>query len=147
MAVYEATIESPMSQTEAFDYMADFSNAREWDPSVSSAELLEESVRQGSHFRLKVNFAGREIELDYEMTEFDPHNKAVLRAENSTTVSLDTITVEPRGTGSLVTYHADLSLKGPLRLFDLGLGLLFNRLGDNAKEGLQEALGAAGASN
>ena len=37
MARYVTKIESTRSQAEAFAYMADFANARLWDPSVSEA--------------------------------------------------------------------------------------------------------------
>ena len=37
MARYVTTIPSTLPQVEAFAYMADFANARRWDPSVSEA--------------------------------------------------------------------------------------------------------------
>ena len=54
--------------------------------------------------------------------------------------SLDRIDVEPDGTGSLVTYDAELRLNGPLGVFDLVLRPLFDRIGGRADEGLQRAL-------
>ena len=52
------------------------------------------------------------------------------------------ITVEPDGAGSAVTYDADLRLNGVLRLGDLGLRLMFGRIGDRAAAGLRRVLGA-----
>ena len=43
--------------------------------------------------------------------------------------------------GTLVTYDADLALKGPLKLADPLLGLAFNRVGDRALAGLRKTLG------
>ncbi len=40
MATYSTEIDSPRDREEAFDYLATFSNAREWDPSVTEAEAL-----------------------------------------------------------------------------------------------------------
>ena len=62
------------------------------------------------------------------------------RAENGTIVSLDTITVEGDEEGSVVTYDAELTLKGPLQVFDPLLRLAFNRIGDKAARGLVAAL-------
>ena len=52
------------------------------------------------------------------------------------------ITVEPetRDGGCLVTYVADLSLKGVLRIGDPLLGLAFRRIGDRAAAGLRSVL-------
>ncbi len=54
--------------------------------------------------------------------------------------SLDRIEVVPDGTGSLVTYDAELELNGPLGLFDLILRPVFSRIGGRADAGLQGAL-------
>ena len=54
--------------------------------------------------------------------------------------SLDTITVVGDGSGSVVTYDAELTLNGPLRLADPLLGLSFKRIGDRAAAGLIRAL-------
>jgi hypothetical protein len=47
------------------------------------------------------------------------------------------------GRGTRVTYDADLSLKGPLRLADPLLALAFRRVGDRARDGLRARLGHA----
>ena len=67
----------------------------------------------------------------------------MLRAENATSVSEDTVEVEPRGEGSRLTYDARVELKGAARLLDPLLGLAFRRLGDNAAAGLRRELGRA----
>ncbi len=43
-------------------------------------------------------------------------------------------------TAAVVTYEADLSLKGVLRIGDPLLGLAFRRIGDRAAAGLRTAL-------
>ena len=139
MARYSATIPSNRTPAEAFAYMADFANVREWDPSVRRAERLDDGpLAQGSRFEVDVGFLGREVELTYELTEYDPAaRRAVLQASNATTVSVDTITVADDAS---VTYDARLQLRGPLGLLDPLLGLAFKRLGDNAADGLRGAL-------
>ena len=80
--------------------------------------------------------------LEYVIVELDAPSTVVLRAESSTVVSLDTITFEASATGSVVTYDADLRLKGVLRLFDPLLAVAFRRIGDNARDGLRTVLQA-----
>src|SRR3954447_6676370 len=143
MARYTSTIPSPRPPEEVFDYMADFSNVSEWDPSAESAHRLGGGVPgEGARFHVEVRFAGRSIPLDYDTTAYERPLRLVLRAENSTTVSEDTVTVAPRPSGGCeMTYDAVLSLKGPMKLFDPIFGLLFKRLGDNAATGLRRELG------
>jgi len=141
MARYVSTVNSTRGVEETFDYLADFSSVREWDPSVVRAELLDPAPGLGARFAVTVRFAGRETELTYRTTEFERPRRVVLVAESSTVTSEDTITFEPAGAGSAVTYDANLRLRGPLKLADPVLGLLFKKLGDDAAAGLRRELG------
>ncbi len=144
MARYCTTIASRKSAEEVFDYMATFSNVVEWDPTVVEARPIEgEEAGEGARFHVVVRWLGREIPLDYETTEFERPHRVVLRAENSSTISLDTITVKPTDSGSEMTYEAELTLKGALRLFEPIFGLALKRLGNNAAAGLRRELGDA----
>ena len=140
MARYVATVDSSLSAEEAFDYLADFTSVTEWDPTAVSAEQLSGRVGEGAEFRVVVRFAGAENEFVYRTLGVRPPDRLVLRAESSTVVSLDTITFEPRPSGCAVTYDAKLDPKGAMKLAGPVLGLLFKRLGDNAKAGLEREL-------
>lgn len=141
MARYKATVASKRSIEEAFDYLADFSSVREWDPTAVEAENLSGRIGEGAEFRVVVRFLGRDNEFVYRTVEFRRPELVVLRAESSTLVSEDTITFRPRGAGCEFTYDADLRPKGLFKLSDPVLGLLFKRLGDNAAAGLRRELG------
>ena len=55
MATDRASILSPRAQADLFAYMANFSNADEWDPGVSGAEELNPGPPAlGSTYRLRV---------------------------------------------------------------------------------------------
>jgi uncharacterized protein YndB with AHSA1/START domain len=140
MARYVGTIQTTRSVDDAFDYLADFSTVREWDPTAVSAENLSGRVGEGAQFRVVVRFAGRENEFVYETLEFERPRRLVLRAESPTVVSLDTISFEPEGNGAAVTYDALLEPKGAMKLATPLLALLFRRLGDNAARGLEREL-------
>ena len=140
MARYATTISSTLSQAEAFAYMADFSNARHWDPSVSRAERGGDGpVGLGSTFELVARFAGRDVELTYTIVTYEPSERVVLEARRGF-VSRDTITVEAAGAGSLVHYEAVLAFSGVGRLADPLMQLVFNRVGAKAKAGLEREL-------
>lgn len=143
MAHYRTTIASSLPPEEAFAELADFSSSERWDPGVTSAERLDDgALGVGSSFEVISHFAGRDVPLVYEIVEFVPDRRIVLRAENRTIVSLDTITFEPSGSTTSVTYDADLRLRGFLRVFDPLLGLAFSRIGDRARDGLRRTLRA-----
>ena len=65
-----------------------------------------------------------------------------MRGESSSVVSVDEISVAASGDGSLITYDAVLTLKGPLKIFDPVLGLAFGKVADKAIAGLRSALSA-----
>lgn len=142
MAHYNASVDTPSPPDEVFAYLSDFSSTEEWDPGVVEAERVGDApVGEGTEFRLVAEFLGRRIPLTYRIIEHDPPNAVTFRGESSTVVSLDRITFQPSDTGTLVTYDADLALKGPFKLADPLLGLVFNRVGDRALAGLRKTLG------
>ena len=141
MAHYLTRVESALPQAEAFAYMADFANARFWDPSVSEARRVgEAALGIGSAFDLVARFGGRDVPLRYEIVEFDSPRRVVLEAQRPGFVSRDTITVEPAGNGSVVHYDATLAFSGFGRLFDPVMQRIFNQVGARAALGMQTAL-------
>jgi hypothetical protein len=141
MARYVTTIESRLPPAEAFAYMADFSNARVWDPSVSGARRVGEGpIGTGSSFDLVSRFAGRDVPLRYTIVEYDPSSRVVLEARRGGFVSRDTITVEAAEHGSVVHYDALLAFGGVRRLFDPVMQRIFDRVGARATAGMRAAL-------
>jgi Polyketide cyclase / dehydrase and lipid transport len=141
MARYVTRVESSLSPAAAFDYLADFANARFWDPSVSAAVRTNDGpVAIGSTFHLVSRFAGRDVPLLYTIAAYEPARRVVLEARKPGFVSRDTITFEPVASGSIVNYDALLELAGVRRLFDPILQRIFNGVGSRATKGLQAAL-------
>lgn len=142
MARYRTTVESTKTPEEAFDYLAEFSNARDWDPGIVEAtNLTGHPVGPGSRFRLVSRFLGRRVPLEYRITEFDRPTRVVLSADERSVRSTDEIRFAAADGGSRVTYEADLRLKSPLgALMDPVLALVFRRIGARAAGGLRKAL-------
>ena len=143
MARYVTTVRSAKTPQEAFAYMADLGNFVEWDPGVKAVRQVEGSGGGlDAVFDVTVVAPGPDLTLRYVTEVHDaPHNLLVV-ARSIVFTSIDRITVEPDGTGSLVTYDADLRLNGVLRVGDLGLRLVFGQIGDRAAAGLRRVLGA-----
>ena len=141
MARYVTTIESKLSAVEAFAYMADFSNALQWDPSVAEASRTSDGpVGNGSTFDLVALFGGRKLPMAYAIVSYEEAQLVVLEARQPSFTSRDTITVASAGDGSTVHYDALLEFKGPGRLLDPIMQLIFNRTGDKAAAGMRAAL-------
>ena len=143
MARYVTTVRSAKTPREAFAYMADLRNFAEWDPGVKAVRQVEGSGGgPDAVFDVTVVAPGPDLTLRYVTEEHDaPHNLLVV-ARSIVFTSIDRITVEPDGTGSVVTYDADLRLNGVLRVGDLGLRLVFGQIGNRAAAGLRRVLGA-----
>jgi carbon monoxide dehydrogenase subunit G len=142
MARYTASVDTPRSPEEAFAYLSDFTNAAEWDPgTVESDRVGEGPLGEGAEFRLVAAFLGRKTTLTYRIAEYQPLRAVTFRGENATVVSLDRITFEPSDGGTRITYGAELTLKGALKVADPLLALAFKRVGDHALAGLRNTLG------
>jgi hypothetical protein len=142
MPRYRTEITVPRHPEEVFDYLARFSSAAEWDPSVMHAEMLTpEPVGMGSEFRLVVRSFGSDRPFVYRITAFDRPRSVTLVAETAQVHSHDAITVEPAGTGSRIVYDARLDFHGLARLATPILALTLRRLGDAATGGLRAEIG------
>ncbi len=142
MARYIVQVRTPMPPSEAFAYMADLTNFAEWDPGVDRVEQVEgDGAGLGAAFDVAVKVPGRTMTLRYETTAFDTEATTMTAvAQNAFMTSEDTVTVEADGKGSIVTYDAELNLRGLLGLSDPLLALTFKQIGDRAAAGLVETL-------
>jgi carbon monoxide dehydrogenase subunit G len=141
MARYTVQIRSPKPPSEAFDYLADLRNFAEWDAGVRRVEQVAgDGAGPDTEFDVTVRAGLGSLTLRYRTISYDPPDSVVVEARSTFLTSLDTITVEPDGTGSVVTYDAELRLNGPLALGDRLLGLTFDRIGDRATAGLVREL-------
>lgn len=141
MAHYQATVESRSPAAETFGYLATFSNAAEWDPGVLAGEQVDAGpVREGSRFRLQVPFLRARMSLTYQVISFVPDREVLLHATNALLQSTDRIVVTGTPDGSMVSYDAEVRLRGPLKLLDPLLRPGFRAVAGRAAAGLTDAL-------
>lgn len=139
MARYIVRVRSPKPPAEAFAYMANLANFAEWDPGVTKVEQSEGEV-PGPDAVFDVSIKGLGSPLRYRTTRYEPPRTIVVRAESRMLTSLDTITVEPDGAGSIVVYDAELTLNGVLGIANPLLGVAFDRIAGRAATGLVRVL-------
>jgi carbon monoxide dehydrogenase subunit G len=133
----------------AFDYIADFDHADEWDPNTAEARRLDGGpLGAGSRFELGVRMGGRTVPMEYRITEFERPARVVLVGEGSGVESIDDIRFERRGDLTAVDYRADIRLGGVLRLLQPFLGGTFAKIGREAAAGMRRELASlAGPSD
>jgi carbon monoxide dehydrogenase subunit G len=138
-------IEVDRAPADAFAYVAEFSNASEWDPGIAEAEKLTEGpLRVGSRFDIVALFRGKRQRFHYVVTELEPDRRVVLSGEGDKARSIDEIGFEPAGTGTRITYVVDFHLKGFRRPFAPLVTPIMSRMGDDALQGLKSVLDRTG---
>ncbi|MEM9176654.1 MAG: SRPBCC family protein [Myxococcota bacterium] len=143
MAYFDTTISTHADPGSAFRYLADFSNAAEWDPSVPRAIRLDEGpIEAGARFRVELALGSRSLPLVYTLERCEPERLLVFRADEPWFRSLDTIELTPRSDGTLIRYDADLRLDGLAFLLDPVVHLGFQVSGTRSADGLRRALDA-----
>ncbi len=136
----QRSVETTAAPAAVFAYLSDFTNTNEWDPGTVHTERVSGDGGVGTTYRNTSKFMGRETELTYEVAEHRPDSLFALRGENKSVVANDSMDIAPLGEGSKVTYTADFQFKGLGRLIAPLLAPGLKKLGDEAEEGLRQAL-------
>ena len=140
MARYSTTVRTRRSVADAFAYMADLRNFAEWDPGVRNVVQVD-GDGAGPEAVFDVTLSGRRrTTLRYRTVEYAEPTGLLVVADTSLLRSTDRITVRADGDAAVVTYDADLSLKGPMRLAAPLLAVAFRRIGERAAAGLRRVL-------
>ena len=143
MAHIVRTVSTTWTVEQAFAYMADFSNAAEWDPGVAHAIRVDGGdIGRGSAFELTVLIGGRRLPMRYEITDYTP-GSVTFSSKTRSLVSVDTVTVTSRAGSTEVTYDARINLRGLLRIVDPLLTLGFRGVANRAIRRLEQRLAQA----
>lgn len=136
----QRTVHTPASPERVFAYLSDFSTTNEWDPGTVHTRRVSGDGGVGTVYHNRSRFLGRESELTYTVTAYSPPRQIVLHGHNDTLDAYDTIDVHPQGSGTLVTYTADFQFTGIAKLVVPLLAPAFKKLGDDAEQGMIQAL-------
>lgn len=141
MTTIERTISVQKPVTEVFKYLSDFTTTNEWDPGTVETVRVSGDGGVGTAYRNTSKFAGRKTELTYVVEDLVPERVFALRGENKTVVAHDTMTFRETPTGTEVRYVAEFDFKGPAKFLAPLFNPFFKKLGDEAEQGMHEALG------
>jgi hypothetical protein len=125
---------------DVFAYLADFTTTTEWDPGTVHTVLWRGDGGVGTLYLNTSKFMGRSTQLTYVVRELVPDRLIRLQGENKTVVAVDTMSFRAVKAGTEVTYSAEFTFKGATRFLAPLLRPALDRLGQQARAGLTEAL-------
>jgi hypothetical protein len=116
------------------DYLKDFGHAEQWDPGTRTCERIDSGpVAEGAFWHTVSRIFGVTAELTYKLEELTDR-RVVFLGENQLLRTVDTISVDAEGSGSVITYVAELEMHGTAMLLRPVMKLLFEkRTGDTEK--------------
>jgi carbon monoxide dehydrogenase subunit G len=122
------------------DYLKDFSNAEEWDPGTQSCVRNGEGpIEVGATWHNVSKIVGVKAELTYTLNTLS-NRTLVFVGENDSSTSVDTITVDASGAGSVITYQADLEMKGAAKLLSPAMKIVFEKLANDTEKQMTTVL-------
>ena len=140
MTTVSRTFEVELPPEDVIAYLADFTNAEEWDPGTESCRRQDTGpVQVGSSWHNTSKVAGLTTELTYTLEAVAP-DKVVLVGRNDTVTSTDTIQVTAEGSGSTITYTAVLDFRGEAKLAAPLAKVVMTRVGQETEKQLVEVL-------
>ncbi|MDQ6687594.1 MAG: SRPBCC family protein [Actinomycetota bacterium] len=101
----------------AYAYLADFTNAEEWDPGTRSCTVIEGDGGVGTRYRNVSSFLGRTTTLEYVAEELQPPSRIHFHGTNDQFDGHDHLTLRSQGAGTEITYEAVFSFRGVAQLF------------------------------
>lgn len=136
----ERTVETPAAPAAVFAYLSDFTTTTEWDPGTVVTHRVSGDGGVGTVYHNVSEFRGRKTELQYTVASLNEPTLIELHGTNKTVDAVDRMEIAPHGSGTRVTYSADFTFKGLAKLATPFLGGAMEKLGDEAQEGMREAL-------
>ena len=139
------TVDRPIETV--FDYLADYTHTETWDPgTVRTTRTDSGPLQRGARFHNVSTFRGRQTELDYELTSFDPRSHLIFTGRNKTVTATDDLTFRQSGNGTEIHYVAHFDFHGLSRLATPLLRRTFDRIADETVAQLSNVLRQLSAS-
>lgn len=136
----EFTVEKPPVQV--VEYLKDFSHAQQWDPGTLSCLRLDNGpLQEGSTWHNVSRFLGRRAELLYRLERALP-DRLTFVGENNSARSVDDLSFAGAGTGTRITYRANISLRGTARFADPLVRLALELMAGKVTAQMQKVINA-----
>jgi carbon monoxide dehydrogenase subunit G len=136
MFKFEKSVLINRPQQEVFGFVTDLSNDSKWQSGIKSVERISDGpIEAGSTWRYKLNFMGRELEAEIELTSYNPPNQASVKSIGGPVPFENTYKFESKDGSTQMTFSGQAEIGG---FFKMAEGLVGKQLGKQ-----MEADGAA----
>lgn len=137
MATFDLTADLAAPPADVFAVVADPAAAVRWHPAIVSAGRDAGPVAVGARSDSVFTFYGRPISLAYEVVELIEPSLVVVRAVSRRARATDRFELAPIDGGTHLRYRGEFVLGGFLRVFDRGLQVALDSIGERALVGIE----------
>ena len=124
-----------------FKYAGDFSHIQDWDPGVvSSVKLDHKKIGVGSQYDLVLKFGPFRPKMKYEIIEYAPFSRVVLKGLGESFTAMDTIVFRKTAGGTQIDYQADIRFHRFGNVIEKVLSPVMKKIGEKAMAGLKQKL-------
>lgn len=138
----QRTIKVTQPQPTVVAYLADFTNTEHWDPGTLHCVRTDTGpIRVGATWKNVSNFHGRTTELEYRLARMDPA-RLTFTGHNKQATTTDDLHFTTNGTTTTITYNAEITFTGLLKLATPFVRRSFEKLADEVEASLRAVLEA-----
>nr|WP_320014724.1 SDR family NAD(P)-dependent oxidoreductase [uncultured Desulfobacter sp.] len=124
-----------------FKYTSDFSHIQDWDPGVVSSVRVDQiKIGVGSQYDLVLKFGPFRPKMKYEIIEYDPFSRVVLKGVGESFTAMDTIVFTKTAIGTQIDYQADIRFHWFGNVIEKILSPVMKKTGAKAMAGLEQKL-------
>ncbi len=112
MASFSHTVEIPRPPAEVFPWLLEQDKVPRWTGHLERYEQLDGSLGAGSRVRQVLEVSGRTIDVELEITRYDPPRGAESRFETNGIKVLNGYTLQAAGAGTRLTQSLEAKAGG-----------------------------------
>jgi carbon monoxide dehydrogenase subunit G len=112
VASFSHTVEIPRPPDEVFPWLLEEDKVPRWTSHLESYTALDGALTTGSRVRQVLEVSGRRIDVELELTEYDPPTGAETRFSTNGIEVINAYALEPAGAGTRLTQSVDAKPSG-----------------------------------
>jgi carbon monoxide dehydrogenase subunit G len=112
VASFSHSVEIPRPPEEVFPWLLGEDKVPRWTSNLESYTVLDGSLGAGSRVRQVLEISGRRIDVELELTEYDPPRGAETRFSTNGIEVVNGYALEPSGAGTRLTQSVDAKPSG-----------------------------------
>jgi carbon monoxide dehydrogenase subunit G len=112
VASFSHTVEIPRPPEEVFPWLLEEDKVPRWTSHLESYTALDGALGTGSRVRQVLEVSGRRIDVELELTGYDPPRGAETRFSTNGIEVINAYALEPAGAGTRLTQSVDAKPSG-----------------------------------